>query len=554
MAGWVHRRTGEHTALSWFESPLAACLTLLILCGIFFFFRLGSFPLLGPDEPRYGQVAREMLTRLDVITPTLGGHPWLEKPVLLYWLMMLSMSLLGVTEWAARLPSALLAALATMIVYDTGRRVISAQYGFLSGLALSVSLMFAVFAHGATTDMPLAATMTLGLCCFFVFETRAARRPHRWLLAAYAWFGAALLAKGLVGVVLPLAIIGVYWLLTHQWKRWREARWLAGLLMLLAVASTWYVPVIARHGWTFINEFFISHHLERFTSNKFNHPGPIYYFIPVILIGVFPFTTFLVAALMRLRWSLCHSEDVRDRLRCFAAVWVFLPLLFFSFSGSKLPGYILPVIPAAAFLIADELQRLLTADVDRAGSVAAKLAAAFVMTMSVVGFFFAEKELPLSGKGHLIMLFIGLGTGAVALYWSVIHQCGRSIAALVVGCAVAFTAANFVYVPAAAEKESLHRLAEAAVRAMRPDERIVGFFYFHHSLTFYTNARSIYDERGNVVIARSPDELLQQARQHGSVLCVTRQEIWQDLSRDARFRFELLGRQQDIILVRATGQ
>lgn len=546
-----HWPTDEQTTSSRFTSPLSAYVTLLLLSGIFFFFRLGSFPLLGPDEPRYAQVAREMLMRSDVITPTIGGHPWFEKPVLLYWLMMLAMGILGITEWSARLPSALLAALSVLVVYDTGRRLVGAQFGFLSGLTLSANLMFAVFAHGASTDMSLAATMTIGLCCFFVFDMRAAKQPQRWLFMAYICFGAALLAKGLIGMVLPLAIIGLYWLLTQQWGRWREARVLAGLAILLSVASTWYLPVIARHGWTFINEFFISHHIERFTSNKFNHPGPLYYFVPVMLIGVFPFTTFLVSALMRLRWSLFRSDLIRDRLRCFAAVWVCLPLTFFSLSESKLPGYILPIIPAAAFLIADELERLLTSRVDRIGSAAATLAGVFVLTMSVVGFFFARKTLPLAGAGHLIMLVIGMGTGAAALYGRAIHHYGRSIAALVVGCAVAFTAANVFYMPAVAEKESLHRLAETALRTMRPGERIVGFFYFHHSFTFYTNARSIYDERGNVVILQSPDELLEQARQHGSVLCVMREPVWQDLNRDARFQFELLGRQQDIVLVRA---
>jgi hypothetical protein len=135
-----------------------------------------------------------------------------------------------------------------------------------------------------------------------------------------------------------------------------------------------------------------------------------------------------------------------------------------------------------------------------------------------------------------------------------VNQYGRSIATLVVGCAVAFAAASVVYMPAVAERESLRRLAETALHEMRPGERIIGFFYFHHSLTFYANARSVYDQQGNVVIAQSPNELLEQARQRGSVLCVMRERVWQDLVRDTRFRFESLSQQQGIVLVRATPQ
>ncbi|MBI3952069.1 MAG: glycosyltransferase family 39 protein [Acidobacteria bacterium] len=529
-------------------------LLLLLLSAIFFFYRLGSFALIGPDEPRYAQVAREMLQRGDLVTPTIGNRPWLEKPALLYWLMMMSMRLLGVNEWAARLPSALMATLAVVVVYYTGKRVVSSRFGFLSGIVLIVNLMFVSFAHGASTDMPLTGMVTLGLCSFFLFDAQPDGRKDRWILAAYAWVGLALLAKGLIGVMLPVCIIGAYLLLTRRLGALREMRLLWGLVILLAVASTWYVPVIARHGWAFVNEFFISHHFQRFTASQFHHPGPVYYFIPVILVGIFPWTMLLISAFARLRWSQLQAGDPRNRLQWFCAVWMVGPMLFFSFSGSKLPGYVLPVLPAAAFLVAGELERLLEAGADRALRLSLYITSALIAVIGVAGVVYARRELEADGVANALLLAVIGVTGAVLLYFSRIEKFRAAMASLVIGCAVGLALVSHFYLPAIAEKESLHSLAETALREMRPGEKIVGYYYFHHTLTFYTNAHSFYDEKGNVIIAASPDELISRVREEGSVLCVTQQRVWKDMMKDARLQVQFIGQQRDIVLVRLEGK
>jgi 4-amino-4-deoxy-L-arabinose transferase-like glycosyltransferase len=528
-------------------SPL---LLLLILSAIFFFYRLGSVPLLGPDEPRYAQVAREMWQRGDLITPTIGGYLWAEKPALLYWLMMVGMWVLGVTEWAARLPSAVLATLAVLAVYYTGQRMVSERFGFLSGLALIVNVMFASFAHGASTDMPVTAMITLGLCGFWLFEAEPGDRKSRWILAAYGWFGLALLAKGLIGVMLPAGIIGVYLVLTRQLGKLRDLRWLPGLAILLVLALIWYAPVTARHGWAFINEFFISHHFQRFTSTKFHHPGPVYYFIPVILGGVFPWTAFLLSATGRLRWSQLQTGDSQSRWPWFCAVWIVGPLLFFSFSTSKLPGYIVPVLPAAAFLVAGELERLLEKGADRALKLSWYATALLVWIVGVAGITYARRELHPDDMGNILILVVTVMTGAALLFFGPVRKFRAAIASLVVGCAVSFTLVSHFYLPAIADKESLYSLAQVALREMKPGEKLVGYYYFHHTLTFYTDARSFYDEKGNVIIATSPDELIDRVGEHGSVLCVTRQEVFHDMVKDARLRFQWIGQQRDIVLVR----
>lgn len=527
-----------------------AIAALLAASAVFFFYRLGSFALIGPDEPRYAQVAREMLQRRDLITPTIGGHLWAEKPVLSYWLMMLSMSLVGVNEWGARLPSAFLAMLTALAVYVTGRRLISRRFGFLSALVLITSVMFAGFAHAASTDMPLSATMAWGMCSFLLFEREPPARASGWMLLASACFALAVLAKGLVGIVLPAGIIGTYGLLTGQWRRIRDAQLFSGVVVFLAIASSWYGPVIAEHGRTFIDEFFISHHFQRFITPKFHHPGPPYYFLPVILLGLFPWTAFLVSAMARSRWSDLRKGDFRDRLRWFSIIWILVPLVFFSLSQSKLPGYILPVLPAGAFLVGDELDRLFATGMDRRWTILLYATSALVIAVGASGVLYARRALSVSDGGGITILGVAMVTGIALLYFGWKQQFRWAIAVIVLGSAVALVIVMRSYLPVIESKESLRSLAQIALGEMKPGERIIGYYVFHHSLTFYTNARSFYDEKGNVIMARSPEELQDWVRREGSVLCVTRDDIFEDLVKDVRFRIQPLGRQRRMVLMR----
>lgn len=518
---------------------------------VFFFYRLGSVALIGPDEPRYAQVAREMLERGDFITPTIGGQPWFEKPVLTYWLIAACMRWLGVTELAARLPSALLATLTACVLYLTGRRLISSRLGLLSALALIISVMFASFAHGASTDMPLAAVMSIGLCCFFLFDNEENERwQRRFILAAFGCWGLAVLAKGLVGILLPAVIIGPYLLATHQIGKLRKMQLLLGLMLFLLVVSVWYVPVTIKHGWMFINEFFISHHFQRFTTPKFHHPGPIYYFIPVILVGIFPWPAFLISAVSRLRLSERKSAEPMLRLRWFCAMWILVPLVFFSLSQSKLPGYILPVVPAAALLVGSELDRLIRQGMDRALKFALYITPVLFLGIGIGGFIYARNELGSSGTADALIFIVAIATALVNVYYFVRQRFKLALASLMVGCALGIVSVSHVYLPAIEEKESLRALAQVALREVKPGEKILGYYYFHHALTFYTNARSFYDERGNVVVAMTPDELIQKVRSEKSVLCVTKVFVLPDLKKDHRLRVGQLGVQGDVVLLR----
>jgi 4-amino-4-deoxy-L-arabinose transferase-like glycosyltransferase len=323
---------------------------LIIIIIAFYLYGLGALPLLGPDEPRYAQVAREMFLSGDLITPTLGGHTWFEKPALLYWMIVASFKIFGVNEWSARLGPAICGLLTILAVWLVGREV---DFGLWSPVVTASCLGLIVFSRAASFDVVITMTTTWSLAFFLLHELR---RKRLLLAGFYAFVGLSLLAKGLVGVVIPFGVVGVYYLLRRSSPArsvWLSFLW--GVPLTLAVSAIWYGPVIAKHGWTFIDEFFIQHHFARYVSNKYHHPQPIYFYPVIILMLALPWSVHLISALAKVRKWEWRGDDSLSIVRIFSLAWLLLPLVFFSFSGSKLPGYVLPVLPGAALLVSDRL-------------------------------------------------------------------------------------------------------------------------------------------------------------------------------------------------------
>lgn len=328
---------------------------LFIIVIAFYLYGLGKLPLLGPDEPRYAQVAREMFLNRDLITPTLGGHTWFEKPALLYWLIAASFKVFGVSEWSARLGPALCGVLTIVAMWCVGREV-DRGMGFWSLIVTASCLGLIVFSRAASFDVVVTMTTTWSLAFFLLHELPTTKRKRLLLVGFYSFVGLSLLAKGLVGVVVPFGVVGFYYLLRRRWpQRSVLLSLIWGIPLALAVSALWYGPVIARHGWTFIDEFFVQHHFARYVSNKYHHPQPIYFYPVIILMLAVPWTVHLIAALAKVRSWNWRGDNSLSVVRVFSLAWLLLPIIFFSFSGSKLPGYILPAVPAATLLVSDRL-------------------------------------------------------------------------------------------------------------------------------------------------------------------------------------------------------
>ncbi|HKP84312.1 MAG TPA: glycosyltransferase family 39 protein [Pyrinomonadaceae bacterium] len=352
-------------------------LLLFIIVIAFYLYGLGQLPLLGPDEPRYAQIAREMLSNRDLITPTLGGHTWFEKPALLYWLIAGSFRVFGVSEWSARLGPAMCGVLTILAVWCVAREV-DRSFGFWSLIVTASCLGLIVFSRAASFDVVITMTATWSLAFFLLHQLPTTKRKRLLLAGFYSFVGLSLLAKGLVGIVIPFGVVGFYFLLRlfsrKGAKVQRETESLPGAFLsafaplreilpsllwgiplALAVSAIWYGPVIARHGWIFIDEFFVQHHFARYVSNKYHHPQPIWFYPVIILMLALPWTVHLIAALAKVRSWNWRGEDSVSVVRVFSLAWLLLPIVFFSFSGSKLPGYIVPAVPAVALLVSDRL-------------------------------------------------------------------------------------------------------------------------------------------------------------------------------------------------------
>ena len=265
------------------KNALWGWLGLLTLCFFTLFLGLGGLPLTGPDEPRYAEIGREMWASGDWITPRMNGYLWLEKPIWLYWGQAISYHLFGVNEFAARFPSALSALVTVLFVAFAVGKTVSRRWGFLAGAVLATSAFWFALARGATTDMGLASAIAVAvLAATLAFNSRGKTRVGYWLLFAFA-LGVSMLAKGLIGILLICAIVGIHRLLMKQpilpsMRRNSALLWL-GIGVFAVTTASWYVPVTLVNGMTFIDEFFVNHHFKRFFKKRVSSSATVLFLL-----------------------------------------------------------------------------------------------------------------------------------------------------------------------------------------------------------------------------------------------------------------------------------
>ncbi|HEV2194981.1 MAG TPA: glycosyltransferase family 39 protein [Candidatus Acidoferrum sp.] len=333
------------------------CATLYVC----YFSHLGVIGFIGPDEPRYAWIARDMIEGHDWVTPRLYGKPWFEKPPLFYWGAGLSFKWFGVSEAAARLPSAISALLATLAAAWLAVRFYGHETARWSLLLLPTTAGMIGFSHAAATDMPFSGMFTIAMVCAAAVLglTRNQNTPilprTPWLaLILFGFFlGAAVLAKGPAAIILCGGAVLFWALLTNRRK---DALWLlhpVAIASFCATALPWYVRCARRNPY-FLRVFIIEHNFKRYLTPEFQHIQPFWFYIPVVLIALLPWTALLL-------WSSAHGvtrlvrTHTAQESKWFLACWAGFCLLFFSISRSKLPGYILPALPALVLIFAHSL-------------------------------------------------------------------------------------------------------------------------------------------------------------------------------------------------------
>jgi 4-amino-4-deoxy-L-arabinose transferase-like glycosyltransferase len=315
---------------AWLAAPLA---------GVLYFYHLGAAGLVGPDEPRYASIAREMARSGDWITPRLWGQPWFEKPALLYWIEAGAFRLGLGPDLAPRLPVAVLAVAFLAFYWWILRREFGSRPAWMSTLILGTSAAWMAAGQLGVTDLPLAATFSAAMLLALPW---IARRDAAFLPWAAALLGLAVLAKGLV----PLALVFPAF--------WRKAAWRDFLrprvaLPFLAVSLPWYVLCWLRNGRAFLVDFFWQHHFERMVSGALLHVQPWWFYAPVLLASLLPWTPLLALLGRPAAW--------RDSRSLFLLEWLLFGFVFFSIATNKLPGYLLPLLPAAAALMGLALEK-----------------------------------------------------------------------------------------------------------------------------------------------------------------------------------------------------
>jgi 4-amino-4-deoxy-L-arabinose transferase-like glycosyltransferase len=362
-----------------------------------------------------------------------------------------------------------------------------------------------VFAHAASFDIIVTFPLTASLVGFFIAEraeSNEGRKRNLGLLAFYFFAGLAVLAKGLIGIVFPFGIVGLYFLLS--WRFPAKSFLLSllwGLPVLLAVAALWNVPMYLQHGWKFIDEFYIQHHFQRYTSNKYQHPQPFYFYFWVLPLMTLPWLPWFLGGLYSEVGTLFAktgkppNEAGDSALSLFAIAWIALPLLFFSASGSKLPGYILPALPGAAILTAISVEN------------------------------FVSKNTPRQ--------YVVLGIAAALL--------------------AAVAAAVVFALPSFADKESVRRLIQTADAAGFAQSKVISFRTLSHNAEFYASGRLLRSQDGKQVRFEDEKDLedaIQNSGGQGLVLVPLKQV--ETLKADPALSVEILADNSDLAIANVT--
>jgi 4-amino-4-deoxy-L-arabinose transferase-like glycosyltransferase len=346
-----------------------------------FFTGLDQLGFVGPDEPRYASIAREMARTGDWITPRLNAVPWLEKPPLYYWSAAIGFSLFRSPEVAARAPSGVFALLAVLGLMLCAGWLYGPATAFAVGMMLPATVAMLGFARAAATDMPFAASLTLTMCAAAYLLLQNSPRYSR---ISFAAFGVALalavLAKGPAAILLAGGSTALWAVVTGNVRRSFRLFHPTATLSFLAVALPWYWLCAARNP-EFLRIFFLEHNFERFLTNRYQHQQPFFFFLPILLLAVFPWTLLLTPAFSD-GWRLFRRPDWRKSPSIFFLAWVVFPFLFFSASQSKLPGYILPAVPPLVLL----LVRTITKDPDPAALPGRPRLLWVALTLAAVGF------------------------------------------------------------------------------------------------------------------------------------------------------------------------
>jgi 4-amino-4-deoxy-L-arabinose transferase-like glycosyltransferase len=465
-------------------------LALLLLAVLLLVFEPGVVPLFEPDEGRYGEIPREMLASHDFVTPRLNGVLYFEKPPLYYWTVAASMAVLGPTELAVRLPGKLAAVAMVLLAVAFARRRWGTRTGLLAGLILATSILLVALARIALIDPMLSAALTAATFAFASFaEGDAAgdsRRARRALYAFHAACAAAVLLKGLVGVVLPGGAIVVWTLVTGRWRTLARVFLPGPVLLFCVLAVPWHVAMALRHP-DFLQFYFVHEHFQRFATTEHRRAGPPVYFIPVLLAGFLPWTGFF--GRFREAWPGFTRGAWRARsTEAFLWIWALLVFAFFSASKSKLIPYVLPIWPALSVLLALGIERARARGAEFRGDRRLTAVLFGLLFAAAAAYGWGAGFLERFGSGRSGLLALGALLGGFLVNVSPrlfgLRREGDPVP-WVAAPWLTFVAGLLIVLPGAAREITPWPIASRALEILEPDDLLVQKGHYLEVLPFY---------------------------------------------------------------------
>ena len=463
-------------------------LVLIGLCVVLYFVNIGRWDLWDPDEPRYGQVAREMVNGGDWIVMHFNGKVYADKPPLFFWAIALSSFLWkGFYSFSVRFPSAFFGTLTVLLTFFLGKRLYSARTGFFSALILATSLEFAYLAVRANIDATLTFFTTASIFCFVDWYFREGER--RRTLSIYGFYfsmALATLTKGPVGFILPLLVSLTYLVWQRDWRSIKQMRLVTGMVLFLGVVLAWYLPALAKGGEGYLRATLLQHTVERYTTG-WSHARPFYYYALRIPVDFFPWSVFLVAA--TLCGFLAETAEERNRFK-FLFFWGNVIFVFLSFSTGKRGIYLLPLYPALSL----EVGKLWSDWIGRSVGRLKPFWVSFAVYGLALGLIVAGIVIPLYCLKRLpsyipysfpgVILLIGAGSAMFFLHRSRQY---RAVFGVIVGLtAAAFFYTTSVIFPLINESESGRFLSEEVSARVQPEDKLGVYGEKTGMYNFYT--------------------------------------------------------------------
>jgi 4-amino-4-deoxy-L-arabinose transferase-like glycosyltransferase len=519
---------------------LLPLLIIFIISAGSFFFRLGALPLSGADEPRYARIAQEMLGQHNWVTPSLQGKPWMEKPPLYYWITIPIYYVFTINETTARIGPALCAMLTAIAIFILGSRKSYGHAGLFGACILITSLGFIGFGRSASTDMPFTCCLTIALA---IFAAAVEKDLGLKVLTGYVFLGLAVLGKGPIAIILAAGIITIVWFLDERGVLLHNLRVIPGLIITAAVSLPWFWLVFHQNGYSFILTFFVNHNIARFFTGIHHHSQPFYYFIPVILALLLPWSGWLPVLIQSPKEGIKRWRQW-DPLMVFLACWLLFPIIFFSLSDSKLAGYILPSLPPLALILGIRISRLIARPVE---NTRLRIAVMIHLLLSIAMAFTALQYFHKSYGGSWrtgILLSLSIVLPAFFVFgFGLKGQCLKAFSSTVIqGLIIIFATSCFAF-PVLGAYHSTQDIAHQALAIRQPGEPITTYKFFHHSLHYYTGYQ--VDEH-----LENPESLIQFAQQHPNTLVITNLKGADEISSFKQLSTSILGKQGNFRLLR----